>query len=416
MGNSVEHVGYACELPAMIKSWRSQWCAPSDAIFGVATLAAGGSEGHDRSMASMRFAQTASYGVLPNALLPRTFVAQVYDLGDPWASVGDGGSDAQNCSKVDPTTGRYGPNCSKWDAAEWSPGVAAYAPLVRKNAPSGVPGNNFMGGIHPRLKRPVGRRLAVAAAALRNGTVLTGPTIAGCSATSVDGATTALTIHFNKTLLGDDAVVVQTRSQCVHGVQRRARVALPSPVHSAAVFLPPFAMRRSRSLRVLPTSQVRTQRVALEVDRLTWRDGLPRRCGGRAAADDMHRQVRRVRELLHGPRLRGPAAVVRARVPHRRAVGVREILQSGVHETRQSLRSHVRKRDVQHVRGAMRVDAAQPGAPRRRPQRGLHLRRCAGLPRRVRLLPRRAGAPALSGAQRDDVRVSLVVQRPVRWR
>ena len=114
----------------MIKSWRSQWCAPSDAIFGVATLAAGGSEGHDRSMASMRFAQTASYGVLPNALLPRTFVAQVYDLGDPWASVGDGGSDAQNCSKVDPTTGRYGPNCSKWDAAEWSPGVAAYAPLV----------------------------------------------------------------------------------------------------------------------------------------------------------------------------------------------------------------------------------------------------------------------------------------------
>ena len=30
--------------------------------------------------------------------------------------------------------------------------------LSRDNNPSGVPGVNFMGGIHPRLKRPAGKR------------------------------------------------------------------------------------------------------------------------------------------------------------------------------------------------------------------------------------------------------------------
>ena len=306
----------------MIKSWRSQWCAPSDAIFGVATLAAGGSEGHDRSMASMRFAQTASYGVLPNALLPRTFVAQVYDLGDPWASVGDGGSDAQNCSKVDPTTGRYGPNCSKWDAAEWSPGVAAYAPLVRKNAPSGVPGNNFMGGIHPRLKRPVGRRLAVAAAALRNGTVLTGPTIAGCSATSVDGATTALTIHFNKMLLGDDAVVVQTRSQCVRrpasrprssALARAQRRCVPSAVRNATIALtassPHFAgTNATRRFGSRPTHLARWSASALRRPgrRRRHASASAPRPGTAARAPTPRTSSRRARKGASSPRGRRP--------------------------------------------------------------------------------------------------------------
>ena len=90
-----------------------------------------------------------------------------------------------------------------------------YAPLIRRNAPSGVPGTNFMGGIHPRLKRPVGRRLAVAAAALLHpkgghaAIPLSGPTLSGCrfEATgppSSSGAT--MTLQFNATLLGDDEV------------------------------------------------------------------------------------------------------------------------------------------------------------------------------------------------------------------
>ena len=36
---------YGCELPAMIDMWRSAWHGAEDALFGIATLAAGGSEG-----------------------------------------------------------------------------------------------------------------------------------------------------------------------------------------------------------------------------------------------------------------------------------------------------------------------------------------------------------------------------------
>jgi hypothetical protein len=80
-----------------------------------------------------------------------------------------------------------------------------------------------MGGIHPRLKRPVGRRLAVAAASMMHATggdvsasalPLTGPTIAGCSygsstANTAGGSPSpsqqaeelSLTLKFNETLL-----------------------------------------------------------------------------------------------------------------------------------------------------------------------------------------------------------------------
>ena len=85
---------------------------------------------------------------------------------------------------------------------------------MRKNAPSGVIANNFMGGIHPRLKRPVGRRLAYAAVQLipqyrsvakTSGTAKTGPTLAGCSLDQE----AALTLHFNATLLGREALTLR---------------------------------------------------------------------------------------------------------------------------------------------------------------------------------------------------------------
>lgn len=96
-----------------------------------------------------------------------------------------------------------------------------------------------MGGIHPRLKRPVGRRLAVAAASIMHqransnedgtemttntiGVPFTGPTIAGCTYSSgrrsntgyrraehSDIATPSLTLHFNQTLLAGDTLMVQ---------------------------------------------------------------------------------------------------------------------------------------------------------------------------------------------------------------
>lgn len=66
----------------MVDSWRTVWRAPFDALFGIATLAAGGSEGAGWHMAGMRWSQTANYGVWPNPALPHSFGAQVYDLGE----------------------------------------------------------------------------------------------------------------------------------------------------------------------------------------------------------------------------------------------------------------------------------------------------------------------------------------------
>ena len=34
----------------------------------------------------MRWAQTGSYGTAPNPAMPNVFVAQGYDLGDPWSN------------------------------------------------------------------------------------------------------------------------------------------------------------------------------------------------------------------------------------------------------------------------------------------------------------------------------------------
>ena len=68
-----------------------------------------------------------------------------------------------------------------------------------------------MGGIHPRLKRPVGHRLAIAAAALLHGKgPLTGPTISGCSSAGAAAAgAKKLVLKFNRSLLGEDKVQVQ---------------------------------------------------------------------------------------------------------------------------------------------------------------------------------------------------------------
>ena len=92
------------------------------------------------------------------------------------------------------------------------------------------------GGIHPRLKRPVGRRLAVAAVALLHrattppaeGGALTGPTIAGCSLSGaaphhgeVKDRSSVLTLQFDLRLLGEDEVLVQdfnTNMSSWHGV------------------------------------------------------------------------------------------------------------------------------------------------------------------------------------------------------
>lgn len=279
MGNSVDGTGYGCSLPAMINSWRYIWSGAhaekEGRLFGIATLASGGSEGASQHMAGMRWSQTANYGQWDNPALPNTFGAQVYDLGDPWAQAGDGNqlvlnattgkpvepkqlrccippnkkfnitgdpgcgnktatdpalrsacTDKFECTLPDPQTGQYGKWCEQFNSARWSPALKPLAALVKLNAPSGEPGVNFMGGIHPRLKRPVGHRLAYAAARMlkqqqrrqqskgeagdgdggSNDGALTGPTISGCSYTASTGE---LEIKFNQTLLGGEGLMLR---------------------------------------------------------------------------------------------------------------------------------------------------------------------------------------------------------------
>lgn len=196
MGNSAAGVGYGCQLPAMIAEWRRQWSAVEGttdklAPFGIVTLAAGGSEGHDQNMAGMRWSQTGNYGSLPNNAMPNTFLAQAYDLGDPMDNLRQpcvNGSGFVNVSAFGP-----GGPCTWPGAAAWNPAVAPLRDVVFNNAAP-----SFMGGIHPRFKHEVGRRLALAYA----GTTF--PAFAGCTATSK-----AVTLQFNAADLKGDSLVMQ---------------------------------------------------------------------------------------------------------------------------------------------------------------------------------------------------------------
>lgn len=87
-GNSLQKTGYACAMPSLVKLWREKWSAVSgttdpNAPFGVVALPGSGSEGGP-NMGAMNIAQTASYGTLPNPAMPNTFLAEAYDLNDPW--------------------------------------------------------------------------------------------------------------------------------------------------------------------------------------------------------------------------------------------------------------------------------------------------------------------------------------------
>jgi hypothetical protein len=109
--------------------------------------------------------------------------------------------------------------CKEWNKTDFLSSMRLVAPLIRLNSPSGIPANNFMGSIHPRLKRPVGRRLAYAAAMMLkqqerrkaglpddtgSGGAVTGPTIAGCSYESGK-----LVLAFNTTLLGGEVLLLR---------------------------------------------------------------------------------------------------------------------------------------------------------------------------------------------------------------
>ena len=65
----------ACLMEKLVSQWRSLWSATGGttdplAPFGLVTLPDTGSEG-GADIGSMRHAQTASYGVTPNPVLPQ---------------------------------------------------------------------------------------------------------------------------------------------------------------------------------------------------------------------------------------------------------------------------------------------------------------------------------------------------------
>eukprot|EP00620_Florenciella_sp_RCC1587_P012536 CAMPEP_0182557330 /NCGR_PEP_ID=MMETSP1324-20130603/1268_1 /TAXON_ID=236786 /ORGANISM="Florenciella sp., Strain RCC1587" /LENGTH=813 /DNA_ID=CAMNT_0024769361 /DNA_START=135 /DNA_END=2573 /DNA_ORIENTATION=- len=206
MGDSVNDIGYACEVPAMLRGWRSAWSSTPNttstlAPFGTVSLAAGGSEGHGYNMSLMRWAQTANYGVLPNPAMPNTFMAHAYDLADPWLF--NDATAGNNCSVVDERTGAYGPDCADWAPELWNDDLQYITPNVRADTT-----DVYMGGIHPRLKGPVGHRLAAAAMALvyDGSGIVTGPTLSGCTVASDMGS---IEVLFNTTLLAGDSILVQ---------------------------------------------------------------------------------------------------------------------------------------------------------------------------------------------------------------
>ena len=87
-GNSAQNVGYSCLMPRLISLWRREWSkvpGTTDPLFpfGFVTLSPGDSEGA-ADIGSFRFAQTASYGVVPNPLMQNAWTAHAYDLADPW--------------------------------------------------------------------------------------------------------------------------------------------------------------------------------------------------------------------------------------------------------------------------------------------------------------------------------------------
>ena len=196
MGNSAQKVGYGCQMPALVALWRKQWSATPGttdplAPFGVVTLASGGSEGGS-DIGGMRWSQTANYGALPNPAMPNTFLAQAYDLGDPW-----------------PTKTCYSWACcwNNYNATRCAAGTASLGgPAACDGYCDALGATGFyMGPIHPRLKKPLGARLAAAAMSVVYGgkDAPTGPTIAGCA---VAGASLTLSFEW---LLGGDTVVVQ---------------------------------------------------------------------------------------------------------------------------------------------------------------------------------------------------------------
>lgn len=206
-GNSILKTGYSCLMTKLVSTWRTLWSTTAgttvpDAAFGVVTLAASGGEG-GADISAMRVAQAGGYGVLPNVAMPNTFLAHAYDLSDPYGNI--------SCYKDRCCDNNWNPNntlaqchgCSSHFGGATVSGIQPYCEM-------GDATPFYMGPIHPRVKKPVGVRLAKAAMAVayKKGAATVGPTLSGCTKLG-----TKITLTFNKTLLGSGGLTVRPQSE-----------------------------------------------------------------------------------------------------------------------------------------------------------------------------------------------------------
>jgi len=135
--------------------------------------------------------------VLPNELLPNTFLAQAYDLHDGW--------DESRCSPCCSPGGSSAAVCASQTASLGGSAICRPACAALAGTPASL------AWIHPRLKRPIGERLAMAAEALvygrrAEGAAVSGPTLASCH--RADGGA-SIRFDFDKEVLGSEHVVVR---------------------------------------------------------------------------------------------------------------------------------------------------------------------------------------------------------------
>eukprot|EP01084_Bolivina_argentea_P064382 117422_1 len=184
-GNWYNNTGYSCMENLMIQQWRTNFSfahqtTPSDFPFGIVTLAAGTSEGHQPNMSHFRWSQSLNQDLLPSINgKPQSnmFMIQAHDIGDPWYS--GCGANCQNAAAP------YSANVSDGNGTNWK-----------------------MGPIHPRPKMFVGERMARVVAKFVYGIdqIYSGPLISGCNM-DINGKT--ITIMFNKTLMYGEELFYQ---------------------------------------------------------------------------------------------------------------------------------------------------------------------------------------------------------------
>jgi len=217
-GNVLNNTGYACSQKNLVQTWRQQWSITPSTTFkmfpiGIVSLAAGTSEGNSMNMANFRLAQTASYGILPGpdgSGMENTFIAQAYDAGDP--GFRQAGSLGQGPKAIVDS-----PYQAFYDNPY--PGRVGYSGNGHQ-----LFTEQYMGGLHPRAKQTIGRRLALGAANIAYGdkdVSYTGPVLKNCSIHGLNQVCIPgfgchaqysqmqqrqITLNFDESLLGDDAV------------------------------------------------------------------------------------------------------------------------------------------------------------------------------------------------------------------